>query len=130
MAIRKCQKGLKNFPYWTSKMSNNLPCTLSVKKSVWRFAGFLWITIFSDFYFTDKTLDFYNTLYNKRHEKFTELYNSRNCILGLINYKLVKISRMDQVKFFKGCLSQILLGLFLNSLTQILQKKACQSLLV
>ena len=26
--------------------------------------------------------------------------------------------RMDQVKFFKGCLSQILLGPFLNTLTQ------------
>ena len=30
-----------------------------------------------------------------------------------------KYSRMDQVKFFKGCRSQILLGLFLHTLSQI-----------
>ena len=31
-----------------------------------------------------------------------------------------KYSRMGQVKFFKGCLSQILLGPFLNTLPQII----------
>ena len=30
-----------------------------------------------------------------------------------------KYSRMDQVKFFTGCLSQILLGPFLNTLSQL-----------
>ena len=30
-----------------------------------------------------------------------------------------KYSRMDQVKFFKGCLPQILLGPFLNALTHL-----------
>ena len=30
----------------------------------------------------------------------------------------IKYSRMEQVKFFKGCLPQILFGLFLNSLCQ------------
>ena len=30
-----------------------------------------------------------------------------------------KYSRMDQVKFFKGCLSQILLGSLVNTLSQV-----------
>ena len=30
-----------------------------------------------------------------------------------------RYSRMDQVKFFKGCLSQVLLGPFLNTLTHV-----------
>ena len=30
-----------------------------------------------------------------------------------------KYSRMDQVKFFKGCLPQILLGPFLNTLSHL-----------
>ena len=30
-----------------------------------------------------------------------------------------KYSRMDQVKFFKGCLPQILLGPFLNALSHV-----------
>ena len=34
-----------------------------------------------------------------------------------------KYSRMKQVKFFKGCLPQILLGLFLNTLSHILMTK-------
>ena len=38
-------------------------------------------------------------------------------ILILINGS--RYSRMDQVKFFKGCLPQILLGPFLNTSTQI-----------
>ena len=33
-----------------------------------------------------------------------------------------KYSRMDQVKFFKGCLQQILFGPFLNTLSHILKK--------
>ena len=33
-----------------------------------------------------------------------------------------KYSRMDQVKFFKVCLPQILLGPFLNTLTHILEE--------
>ena len=32
-----------------------------------------------------------------------------------------RYSRMDQVKFFKGCHPQILLGLFLNTLTQMIR---------
>ena len=31
-----------------------------------------------------------------------------------------KYSRMDQVNFFKGCLPQILLGTFFNTLSQII----------
>ena len=31
-----------------------------------------------------------------------------------------KYSRMDQVKFFKGCLPQVLLGPFLNTLSHLL----------
>ena len=31
-----------------------------------------------------------------------------------------KYSRMEEVKFFKGCLPQILLGLFLNNVSRIL----------
>ena len=31
-----------------------------------------------------------------------------------------KYSKMDQVKFFKGCLPQILLGPFLKTLSQLL----------
>ena len=31
-----------------------------------------------------------------------------------------KRSTMDQVKFFKGCFPKILLGLFLNALSEIL----------
>ena len=34
-----------------------------------------------------------------------------------------KYSRMDQVKFFKGCLLQILLGPFLNTLSQLIQNE-------
>ena len=37
------------------------------------------------------------------------------CVICEANY-----SRMDQVKFFKGCLPQILLGLFLNTLSHVL----------
>ena len=37
------------------------------------------------------------------------------CVIREANY-----SRMDQVKFFKGCLPQILLGLFLNTLSHVL----------
>ena len=33
-----------------------------------------------------------------------------------------KYSRIDQVKFFKGCLPQILLGSLLNTLSQILKR--------
>ena len=38
---------------------------------------------------------------------------ARHCLNGS------RYSRMDQVKFFKGCPLQILLGPFLNNLTQI-----------
>ena len=37
--------------------------------------------------------------------------------------KGTKYSRMDQGKFFKGCLPQILLGPFLNTLSQILMEQ-------
>ena len=36
---------------------------------------------------------------------------------------------MDQVKFFKGCLPQILLSPFLNTLTQMSLKSAYETLL-
>ena len=39
-----------------------------------------------------------------------------------------KYSRMDQVKFFKGCLPQILLGPILNTLPQIFSAVALKSL--
>ena len=35
-----------------------------------------------------------------------------------------KYSRMDQVNFFKGCLSQILLGPFMNTLFHITMQLA------
>ena len=36
-----------------------------------------------------------------------------------INYSIERYSRMDQTTFFKGCLPQILLGPFLNTLSHI-----------
>ena len=47
MIIQKCQKVLNKFPYWTSKTSDSLPSTLSVKiqfeitEKTKFFAGFL-----------------------------------------------------------------------------------------
>ena len=38
---------------------------------------------------------------------------TKKCIYG------TRFSRMDQVKFFKGCLAQILLGPFLNTMSHI-----------
>ena len=38
-----------------------------------------------------------------------------------------RYSRMDQVKIFKGCLPQILLGPFLNTLTQIWEELKSKS---
>ena len=40
---------------------------------------------------------------------------------NLISF-VTEYSRMDQVDFFKGCLSQILLGPFLNTLTHLFQR--------
>ena len=54
-----------------------------------------------------------------------ESYNFSNNTYRLKKGKLkqftyvTKYSTMDQVKFFKGCLPQILLGPFLNTLTDI-----------
>lgn len=81
MIILKCQKVLNKFPYWTSKTSDSLPSTLSVKiqfeitEKTTFFAGFSWITTFLGLYFTYKALAFYNMWYNKKYEKFNELYN-------------------------------------------------------
>ena len=45
-----------------------------------------------------------------------------NCLIKRLNIKRLngtKYSRMDQVKFFKGCFPQFLLGPFLNTWFQM-----------
>ena len=51
---------------------------------------------------------------------FTPFHNAlKNCDFALTTF-WSRNSRMDQVKFFKGCLPQILRGPFLNNLTHLL----------
>ena len=47
-----------------------------------------------------------------------------NNLLRKVLYYGAKYSRMDQVKFFKGCFPQILIGLFLNTLSYILNRRS------
>ena len=59
-----------------------------------------------------------------RHTNVTEVYTiafslKNDCSSGHDEIYGIKYSRMDQVKFFKGCLPQILFGPILNTLSHI-----------
>ena len=57
----------------------------------------------------------------KKHLKTWQIANVLLKVLLICETNGTKYSRMDQVKFFKSCLLQILIGPFLNTLSQMTQ---------
>ena len=86
----------------------------TVKNVIFRKVRSVQMVVYSPLEFSEAATKFVSSshsVYLPENEKVIESEN----ILKARTY-----SRMDQVKFFKGCLPQFLLGPFLNTLTQII----------